>query len=68
LSWWLACTAAAMLLLVSLGEPQPTYGRYAARGLLGTLSMPLVASALNAATAAAVGFALGRALASFWGL
>jgi hypothetical protein len=67
-SWWLACAAAAMLLLVSLTEHRPTYGRYAARGLLGAQSMLLLGSVLNAATAAAVGFALGRALAALWGM
>jgi hypothetical protein len=67
-SWWLACAAAAMLLLVSLSEHKPAYGRYAGRGLLGAPSMLLLGSALNAATAAAVGFALGRALASLWGM
>jgi hypothetical protein len=68
LSWWLACTAAAMLLLVSLGERKPTVARYAAQGQLGAQSLLLFASTLNAATAAATGFALGRALAALWGM
>jgi membrane protein implicated in regulation of membrane protease activity len=67
-SWWLACAAAAVLVLVSLSEHRPTYSRTAVRGQLGAQSMLLVGSTLNAATAAAVGFALGRALASLWGM
>jgi len=68
ISWWLACAAAAVLLLVSLAEHKPTYRRYAATGQLGAQSMLLLGSTLNAATATAVGFALGRALAALWGV
>jgi len=63
LSWWLACAAAAILVLVSLSAHKATYARYAARGQLGTQSMLLFGSTLNAATAAGAGYAVGRALA-----
>ncbi len=65
-SWWLACAAAAMLVLVSLTAHKPTYGRYAAQGRVGAQSMLLAGSTLNAATAVAAGYAIGRALASVW--
>ncbi len=71
LSWWLACAAAAMLMLVSLNEPRPAYNRsvsrrYASQAHVGAPSMPLLGGTLNAATAAAIGFALGRAIAWVW--
>jgi membrane protein implicated in regulation of membrane protease activity len=66
LSWWLACAAAAILVLVSLTEHRPTYSRYASTGNLGAQSMLLLGSTLNAATAAGAGFAVGRALAAMW--
>lgn len=68
LSWWLACAAAAMLVLVSLTTHEPTYARYASHGQLGAQSMLLLGSTLNAATAAGAGFVLGRAAAALWGV
>ncbi len=65
-SWWLACAAASILILVSLTQHRPAYPRYAARGQLGAQSMLLLGSTLNAATAAGAGFAIGRAIASVW--
>lgn len=63
-SWWLACTAAATLVLVSLTAHKPTYARYAAHGRIDAQSMLLLGSVLNAATAAGAGFVFGRALAA----
>jgi hypothetical protein len=66
LSWWLACAAVAILLLVSLAHKTPAYARFARADNLGAQVGLLVASTLNAATAAGAGFAAGRALASVW--
>jgi hypothetical protein len=63
LSWWLACAAAAILVLVSLTAHKVAYARYAAHGRLGAQSVMLAGSTLNAATAAVAGYAVGRALA-----
>jgi len=65
-SWWLACAAAGLLVLVSLTEHRPTYSRYASTGRLGAQSMLLLGSTLNAATVAGAGYAVGRALAWVW--
>lgn len=66
LSWWLACAAAAILVLVSLTHNKPVYARYARADNLGAQAGLLIASTLNAAIAAGAGFAAGRALASVW--
>jgi uncharacterized protein (DUF697 family) len=60
-----------MLMLVSLTVQRPAYNRsagrhYASRPRVRAPSMPLLGGMLNAATAAAIGFALGRALAWVW--
>jgi hypothetical protein len=68
LSWWLACAAAAMLVLVSLAHHEPAYKRYAPSGGFAAQSMLLLASTLNAATAAGAGFAFGRAAAVLLGV
>ena len=68
LSAWVICAAAATLVLVSLNQHHAYYGRYAGQGNLGAQSMLLLGSTLNAATAAAVVFVLGRAISWFWGL
>jgi hypothetical protein len=68
LSPWSICVAAATLILVSLTQHQGHYGRYAGQGNIAAQSMLLLGSTLNAATAAAVAFALGRALGWVWGV
>ncbi len=65
-SWWLACAAAAILVLVSLTTHRSAYARYAAHGQMRAQSMLLAGSTLNAVTAAGAGYAIGRALASLW--
>lgn len=67
-SWWFACAAAAALVLISLSQHHLYYSRYASQGNLGAQSMLLLGSTLNAATAAAVAFGLGRAIGWFWGV
>lgn len=67
LSWWLACAAAAVLVLVSLTVHEPTFARYASQGQLGAQSMLLLGSTLNAAMATGAGYVLGRAVAALWG-
>jgi hypothetical protein len=66
LSWWLACAAAAILMLVSLTQNKPAYARYARADNLGAQAGLLIASTLNAGMAAGTGFAVGRALAWVW--
>jgi hypothetical protein len=68
LSAWTICAAAATLILVSLTQHQAHYRRYAGQGNLATQSMLLLGSTLNAATAATVAFALGRAIGWLWGV
>ena len=67
LSAWVICAAAAALVLVSLKQHQAHYGRYASQGGASAQSMLLLGSTLNAATAATVAFALGRAIGWVWG-
>jgi hypothetical protein len=66
LSWWLACAAAAILVLVSFSAHKTAYARYAAHGQMRAQSMLLAGSTLNAVTAAGAGYAVGRALATLW--
>lgn len=47
LSWWLACAAAAILVLVSLTHNKPVYGRYARADNLGAQAGLLLASSLE---------------------
>ena len=68
LSPWMICAVAATLVLVSLTQHQGHYGRYAGQGDLAAQSMLLLGSTLNAATASAVAFVLGRAIAWLWGI
>ena len=68
LSAWFVCAAAAALVLLSLTQHHAYYGRYAGQGNIGAQSMLLLGSTLNAATAATVAFALGRAIGWFWGV
>lgn len=65
---WVICGAAAVLVLVSLYHHEPYYSRYAAGGSIAAQSLLLAGSVLNAATASAVAFALGRAIAWLWGI
>jgi len=68
LSAWTICAAAATLVLLSLAQHQVHYHRYAGQGNLAAQSMLLLGSTLNATTAAAIAFALGRAIGWLWGL
>jgi hypothetical protein len=67
-SWWLACIAAAMLLLVSLSEQKPAGRPCASRADAGAQTLLLLSGTLNAATATAAGFVAGRALATLCGV
>lgn len=60
--------ATAALVLISLTQHQPHYARYSGQGNIAAQSMLLAGSALNAATASVVAFALGRAIAWIWGV
>ena len=60
--------AAAALVLISLTQHQPHYARYGGQGNVAAQSMLLGGSVLNAATASAVAFGLGRAIAWLWGI
>ena len=68
LTAWTICATAATLVLVSLNQHHGHYSRYAGQGNLGAQSMLLLGSTLNAATAATVAFALGRAIGWLWGV
>jgi hypothetical protein len=68
LSPWSIAAAAAALVLISLSHHQPHYGRYAGQGNIAAQSMLLAGSTLNAATASALAFLLGRVVAWLWGL
>jgi hypothetical protein len=68
LSAWIICAVAAMLVLHSLTQHQMHYSRYAGQGNLAAQSMLLLGSTLNAATAATLAFALGRAIGWIWGV
>jgi hypothetical protein len=68
LSAWVICATAATLVLVSLNMHQAHYARYAGHGSLASQSLLLLGSTLNAATAATVSFALGRAIGWLWGI
>lgn len=67
-SAWIVCSAAAALVLISLGQHQPHYGRYAGQGNIVAQSMLLAGSTLNAATASTVAYFLGRAIGWLWGI
>jgi len=68
LSIWIVAAAAAALVLVALSQHQSHYGRYAGQGNVAAQSLLLAGSTLNALTASAVAFALGRAIAWLWGI
>lgn len=68
LNAWSIAVAAAGLILASLAQHQSHYARYAGQGNLVSQSMLLLGSALNAVTASAVAFALGRAIGWWWGI
>jgi hypothetical protein len=68
LSAWTIVVATAALLLISLTHHQPHYARYSGQGNVSAQSMLLLGSALNAATASTVAFAVGRAIAWLWGI
>lgn len=67
-SLWFICAAAAVLVLLSLKQHQTHYGRYASQGSVSGQSMLLLGSSLNATTAAAVAFGLGRVIGWLWGI
>lgn len=68
ISAWAICASAAVLVLVSLGHHQPHYARYAGQGSISAQSLLLVGSTLNALTASAVAFVLGRTIGWLWGI
>jgi hypothetical protein len=68
LSVWAIGAAAATLLLLSLGMHQEHYARYAGAGNVRAQTLLMLGSTLNAATAAAIAFVLGRAIGWLWGL
>ena len=68
ISPWAICAAAAVLMLISLAHHQSHYARYAGQGSIASQSMLLAGSTLNAVTASAVAFILGRAIGWLWGI
>ncbi len=68
LSAWLIGAAAAALVLISLRQHHAHYGRYSGQGNVAAQSMLLAGSTLNAVTASAVAFAVGRAIGWLWGI
>lgn len=68
INWWVAVVCAAVLALISLTASFGAHSRYAYAG--GAVSTPAVyaSTAINAASAAAVAYLLGRTIGWLYGL
>jgi hypothetical protein len=66
-SSWAAVAGACVLALISLTSAYGSFTRHGYAGSSISMTATLVSTMLNAATAAGVSFALGRAIAWCWG-
>lgn len=67
-SWWIACVAASLLMMHSLIAPRPEVDGSSNIEYFEDSPYRVAAGALNSATAIAAAFAMGHAIAWFWGI